>query len=726
MKKALITGTSGFIGFHLAKRMLSEGWSVVGIDCITDYYDVRMKYARNNILGKFPKFKFYKTNIVDYEKLKDIFSKEKPDLIIHLAAQAGVRYSLINPWAYAESNYIGTLNIFEGARALGIKKVLYASSSSVYGANKEMPFSESQDVSSPMSMYAVSKRANELLAYSYHNLSGMDTVGLRFFTVYGEYGRPDLALFKFAKNIIQGKEIMLFNNGEMTRNFTYVSDIVDGIMGIIKKDIRGCKIYNLGGPDSTSLKKFVHLIEKNLGIKAKVKLMPIQSGDVPATIADTSRANKDFGFKPKVKIEDGVKIFIDWFLKNQDWLVGLEEEKITEFSSSVTRKIFADNSNIAVFSLAYFPFEGGAEIALREFIKRMPFGFKIFTNKFNAEWEGIDENSGASIIRVGRGGSGDYYGRRFEKILYVFRAWRRAEIEHKKKPFDAIWGMMASYGGFAALLFKLRHPKIPFILTLQEGDSESHILRRVGIFYPLWKMIFKKADKIQVISSYLGEFAKKHGAKSEIKIIPNGVDFEVFKKDFDLPINFVGAKRIVTTSRLVNKNGIDILIKAFAKARDLAKNSKEKFNSVLEIAGSGPEEDNLKKLAFDLGISNLVSFKGQVEYDKIPDFLREAYVFIRPSRSEGLGSSFLEAMALGLPIIAPRVGGIADFLRDGENGLEMKIEDENDLANKIILILNNKELRDDLSKKAFKFVWGKYDWNILREEMKDFISTLRQ
>ncbi|MST04192.1 MAG: NAD-dependent epimerase/dehydratase family protein, partial [Candidatus Pacebacteria bacterium] len=485
MKKVLITGTSGFIGFHLAKRMLSEGWAVVGIDCITDYYDVRMKYARKQILEKSSKFKFYKLNIVNYDKLKEVFENEKPDLIVHLAAQAGVRYSLINPWAYAESNYIGTLNIFEAARTFGIKKVLYASSSSVYGANKEMPFSEDQKVDMPMSMYAVSKRANELLAYSYHNLSGMDAIGLRFFTVYGEYGRPDLALFKFTKNIIQGKEIMLFNNGEMTRNFTYVSDILDGILGIINKNIKGYKIYNLGGPDSTSLKKFVHLIEKNLGIKAKIKLMPIQSGDVPATIADTSKANRDFGFNPKIKIEDGVKIFIDWFLKNQDWLVGLEEEKITEFSSSVTRKLFEDNSSIAVFSLAYFPFEGGAEIALREFIKRMPFGFKIFTNRFDSKWDHEEENSGATVFRVGNGKSGNYYGRNFEKILYVFRAWRKAEKEHTKRPFDAIWGMMASYGGFAALLFKLRHPKIPFILTLQEGDSEAHILRRVGIFYIL-------------------------------------------------------------------------------------------------------------------------------------------------------------------------------------------------------------------------------------------------
>lgn len=724
MKKVLITGTSGFIGFHLARRMLSEGWAVVGIDCITDYYDVRMKYARKQILEKSSKFKFYKVNIVNYDKLKEIFENEKPDLIVHLAAQAGVRYSLINPWAYAESNYIGTLNIFEAARTFGIKKVLYASSSSVYGANKEMPFSEDQKVDMPMSMYAVSKRANELLAYSYHNLSGMDAIGLRFFTVYGEYGRPDLALFKFAKNIIQGKEIMLFNNGEMTRNFTYVSDILDGILGIIKKDIKGYKIYNLGGPDSTSLKKFVHLIEKNLGIKAKIKLMPIQSGDVPATIADTSKANRDFGFKPKVKIEDGVKIFIDWFLKNQDWLVGLEEEKITEFSSSVTRKLFEDTSNIAVFSLAYFPFEGGAEIALREFIKRMPFGFKIFTNKFDLTWNHEEENSGASVFRVGSGRAGNYYGRNFEKILYVFRAWRKAEKEHRKRPFDAIWGMMASYGGFAALLFKLRHPKIPFILTLQEGDSEAHILRRVGVFYPLWKMIFKKADKIQVISSYLGEFAKKHGAKSEIKIIPNGVDFEVFKKDFDAPKQLFNVKRVITTSRLVHKNGIDILIRAFAKLKELEKNSKMKY--VLEIAGSGPEEGNLKQLAKDLGVADLIIFKGYMEYSKIPDFLRDAYVFVRPSRSEGLGSSFLEAMALGLPIIAPRVGGIADFLRDGENGLEMIPENENDLANKLSLILRDINLREDLSRKAFKYVWGKYDWNNLRAEMKDFISSLKQ
>jgi len=325
--KLFITGTSGFIGYHLAKESLERGLVVVGIDSVTDYYDTRIKEKRNDDLSKYQNFTFYRESIVNYQKTKEIMEKEMPDVIVHLAAQAGVRYSLKNPWAYLDSNYVGTLNIFECAKELNIKKILFASSSSVYGSNSKMPFSEDDKTDTPLSIYAASKKANEVLAYSYHHLYGIDAIGLRFFTVYGEYGRPDLALFKFVKNILSDKEITLFNNGNMTRNFTYVKDVVSGILGIINKDIKGYEIYNLGGNEATSLIKFVELIETNLNIKAKVRLMPIQPGDVPATIADISKAKRDFGFEPKTSIEDGIKIFVEWFVQNKEWLLELEEDK---------------------------------------------------------------------------------------------------------------------------------------------------------------------------------------------------------------------------------------------------------------------------------------------------------------------------------------------------------------------------------------------------------------
>ena len=255
----LITGSAGFIGFHTARYLLDRGDTVVGIDNFNDYNDPKIKEKRNSILEKHKGFKVYRKSIADYEALKKIFDIEKPDHVIHLAAQAGVRYSLKNPWAYADSNYVGTLNIFEAAHAHSIHSVTYASSSSVYGKNTKTPFAESDRTDTPISTYAASKKANELLAYSYHHLYKMNMIGLRFFTVYGEFYRLDMALFKFAKNIFLGKPITLHGKGKMLREFTHVDDIVRGIVATIDKKITGYKIYNLGGGETVQLMKFLKL-----------------------------------------------------------------------------------------------------------------------------------------------------------------------------------------------------------------------------------------------------------------------------------------------------------------------------------------------------------------------------------------------------------------------------------------------------------------------------------
>jgi UDP-glucuronate 4-epimerase len=326
-KVVLVTGTAGFIGYHLAERLLGEGHKVIGIDSVTDYYDPKMKIRRNKVLQAYPKYNFYRKNLADYEALDKIVKKEKPEAIIHLAAQAGVRYSLTNPWAYAEANYLGTLNIFEAAKNNNIKRVLFASSSSVYGNNKKTPFAEGDPVDRPISIYAASKKANEVLAYSYHHLYGMEVAGMRFFTVYGEYGRPDLAIFKFTKQILSEKPIDVYNNGEMSRDFTYVGDIVEGVLSVLNKKDLGYEIYNLGGDNPTSLMKFIRLIETNLGKKAKLNMLPMQAGDVKETFADISKARRELGFNPKVKIDEGIKIFLDWFLENKSWLLKLKDGK---------------------------------------------------------------------------------------------------------------------------------------------------------------------------------------------------------------------------------------------------------------------------------------------------------------------------------------------------------------------------------------------------------------
>ncbi len=368
----------------------------------------------------------------------------------------------------------------------------------------------------------------------------------------------------------------------------------------------------------------------------------------------------------------------------------------------------------AVFSLAYEPFSGGAEIALKEIACRSNDHFTIFTHRFDRSWPDLSEIKNVKIIRLGVGGSAkstaDYYGHFWGKLAYIMRAWRSAEKEHRLHKFTAIWAMMASYGGLAALLFKLRHPSIPMLLTLQEGDSERHILSRVGLFYPLWKLIFKKANYIQAISGYLADFARRHGAICPIEIVPNGVDVEKFK------VESSKLKVIITTSRLVSKNGVDILIQAFAKL----KNQDYK----LRILGDGPERERLAKLARDLGVSSRTSFLGQVSIEKIPEHLASAEIFVRASRSEGLGNSFLEAMSAGLPIIGTPVGGIPDFLRDGETGIFTKVDDPSDLAEKIKLLLEDGNLRDRIASNGRKLVLDNYSWDRIVSKMRSIFEKL--
>ena len=267
-------------------------------------------------------------NLAKYPALEKILKTEKPDEIIHLAAQAGVRYSLSNPWAYVESNMLGTLNIFEAAKRLSLPRVLYASSSSVYGLNEKSPMSEGDRTDTQISVYAATKKANEALAHSYNHLYGVEAVGLRFFTVYGTWGRPDLALFKFVKNILAGKPIDVYNRGKMKRSFTHISDIVAGIIAILEQKSRGRNaVYNLGGAEALPLLDFIKLIEQEVGKKAKKNLMPMQAGDVRETVADWSKAHKELGFVPKTSMKEGIAEFVQWFKGNEKFLLSLKEPK---------------------------------------------------------------------------------------------------------------------------------------------------------------------------------------------------------------------------------------------------------------------------------------------------------------------------------------------------------------------------------------------------------------
>jgi UDP-glucuronate 4-epimerase len=330
MNKILITGIAGFIGYQLGKRLLEEKWQVVGIDNMNAYYDVQLKIDRLKQLEGKENFQFYQMDISDKTGMAKVFSQEGFDSVVNLAAQAGVRYSLTNPYAYIESNISGFTNILEGCRHHQVKHLVFASSSSVYGANTNMPFSVHQNVDHPMSLYAATKKANELMAHTYASLYGLPVTGLRFFTVYGPWGRPDMALFLFTKAILAGKPINVFNNGKMRRDFTYIDDIVEGVVRVIERipesnpDWRGDRpdpatsyapynIFNIGNNNPIELLSFINIIEDALGKKAIKNMMPMQPGDVPATYADIDDLMQLVGFTPKVPIDIGIRRFIDWY-----------------------------------------------------------------------------------------------------------------------------------------------------------------------------------------------------------------------------------------------------------------------------------------------------------------------------------------------------------------------------------------------------------------------------
>ncbi len=329
-RKILVTGAAGFIGFHLCRRLLGDAHEVVGLDNLNDYYDVNLKLSRLKQITMERNFKPVRLDLADREGIARLFREEKFDIVVNLAAQAGVRYSLVNPYSYVDSNVSGFLNILEGCRHNGVRHLVFASSSSVYGANTKMPFSVHHNVDHPVSLYAATKKANELMAHTYASLYRIPSTGLRFFTVYGPWGRPDMALFLFTRAILEGKPIDVFNYGKMRRDFTYIDDITEGVVRVMERvpepdpswsgdrpdsatSYAPYKLYNIGNNNPVELMHFIEVLEDCLGMKAEKNLLPIQPGDVPATYADVDDLIRDVGFKPSTPIEEGIRRFVEWY-----------------------------------------------------------------------------------------------------------------------------------------------------------------------------------------------------------------------------------------------------------------------------------------------------------------------------------------------------------------------------------------------------------------------------
>jgi UDP-glucuronate 4-epimerase len=315
--KILITGTAGFIGFHAAVHFLDEGWDVFGIDNFSSYYDVKLKRAREAVLCRNEKYRSSELDICDHEKLQSVFAEEKPEVVLHLAAQPGVRYSISHPFEYERSNIGGTLSILECCRHSEKKpKLVFASSSSVYGGNTKMPFEETDRLDTPVSLYAATKRAGELMAYTYSRLYRMQILGLRFFTVYGDWYRPDMALHLFADAMLHDRPIKVFNNGDMLRDFTYVDDIIDGVYRVVMSDdLPLFDIYNIGNHRSEKLLDVIETLARTLGVTPKMEMLPMQAGDIYATYASVEKLHKAVGYEPRTSIQEGIPVFADWFRK---------------------------------------------------------------------------------------------------------------------------------------------------------------------------------------------------------------------------------------------------------------------------------------------------------------------------------------------------------------------------------------------------------------------------
>ena len=332
-KKILVTGAAGFIGLHLCKKLIELGHTVIGLDNINDYYDINLKFARLNQLGineieakkfnnisksnsHYEQFQFIRLNLEDSELLSTLFKTQNFDIVCNLAAQAGVRYSIENPSAYTTSNIVGFLNILECCRHNNIKRLVYASSSSVYGNNKQVPFNETDNVDNPISLYAATKKSNELMAHTYSHLYGLETIGLRFFTVYGPWGRPDMAYFLFTHAILKNRPIKVFNNGKLSRDFTYVDDIINGVVKTLIEDTKNknkYKLYNIGNGNPVNLLDFIITIEHKIGLTAIKKMLPMQAGDVNTTFANTKNIEQDYNYCSQINIDDGIEKFVEWY-----------------------------------------------------------------------------------------------------------------------------------------------------------------------------------------------------------------------------------------------------------------------------------------------------------------------------------------------------------------------------------------------------------------------------
>lgn len=714
-KRILVTGGAGFIGSNLCEYLVERGDFVI---CLDNFFTG----SRRNIeqLLSSPHFVLFEHDIV-----KPFDVSGSVDEVYHLACPAAPLHYQFDPVETMRINVVGTFNVLELARAKRAK-VLFASTSEVYGNPTVHPQPETYagnvNPTSRRSCYTEGKRAAETLTMDYHREYGVAVRIARIFNTYGP--RMSLTDGRAVPNFLvqsQRNEVLtVWGDGTQTRSFMYISDLIKGLVVMMEQD-EFLGPVNVGNPEECTILQFIDEIRAAVGSTSEVKFVrPLPEGDPERRKPDITLAKEKLGWEPEVSLKDGLSRTVPY---------------VREHLGRVRR--------VLVFSVAYFPFVGGAEVAVKEITSRIPdWHFDLLTVDLAGNLPRIEQMGNVTVHRLRMAGlarlfAGSHRGKRALKYLYPIFAFFKAHRLHRRNPYQAVHAIMANYAGFAALFFKWLHPSIPFLLTLQEGDPIEYIKRRVRLFVVtpwLFSQIFLKASYVQAISKYLAKFAQGMGYRGPIEVIPNGVDVAHFMRE--VPAAELKALReklglkpedpvVITTSRLVLKNGVDDLIKGVARVRHPVSAEARQSRSVkLLILGTGQDEAMLRELAKDLGVQDRVLFLGQIAHAELPNYLKISDIFCRPSLSEGLGNSFLEAMAAGLPIIGTPVGGIVDFLEDRKTGLLCEVRSPASIAKAIETYLANDELRRAIIAKGRELVVSHYDWVQIAQRMHTIYERL--
>jgi len=705
-KTILVTGAAGFIGSHLCRRLIKSGYQVVALDNLNLYYSPKLKLSNIADLLSHKNFNFTLGDIANKSFLDELFKKYKIDIIVHLAARAGVRHSIEKPLWFKESNISGTVNLLELAKQYNIENFIFASSSSVYGERDEVPFRENQNTDYPISPYSASKKSCELFCYTYSYLVKVPVTILRFFNVYGPGMRPELAMPLFLNGIEKGTPIIQYGDGSMLRNYTYIDDIIEGVIKAIHKPTSYI-ILNLGGEQTVSLNDLIKTLESIIGKQAIRNILPKPAGDVSVTYADTTKAKEYLGWQPQTSFVDGCRNFIDWYHKTQ------QKKRIDIFLSGITKRVIIFSLNYAL----YTPYISGSETFIKEISNRVDHNYyDLICARFDKALPRQELIGNIQIYRVG-------LGNKLDKFLYPLLALLKGLQLRIKNKYDIVWGIMASYAGLTAMLFNLLNPRTKYFLSLYKGENKKYFIKRTWFWYPIYRMIYSRADRIQIISDWLAQRARRYGYRGEISLVPSGV---ISNSSFQYSEAVLANLR---DSLDFKNDDIVLAIKTSPSATDSISNIVQilkylpvNYKFILMVPESA--ELDFINLVKKLKLVDKIKFVFFSKNFDLIKYLKISNIFLKIAHAKTLGNFILEAMLYKIPVVASNTEGINDLIIDGQNGLLYQAGDFEDMAKKIKQIITDKKLKDKLIEHGFSTVSRKYDWETIAEKIKEIFENI--